>query len=271
MTHDDIAKTIAYVFNGCSGKLGLFEMADGGTLFLDEIGELPPSVQAKLLRVLELGEVHRVGSLEPRRVNVHVITATNRDLRAEVTAGRFRSDLFYRLNVVEVRLPALRDRREDIPYLTAAFVRETSERLQKPVLGVTPGAERLLSAAMWEGNIRELRNVLERACILVDGDFITEREVAPSMPEIVRPTVAASQAGIGDVARQTPAANGELLVTVERDHIQRALARAGGNKKAAAKMLGLSRRALYRRLERLDLSDSITRRRDAVAMAHATV
>ena len=259
-------------FTGATdNKLGLFEMADGGTLFLDEIGELPPSVQAKLLRVLELGEVHRVGSLEPRRVNVHVITATNRDLRAEVTAGRFRSDLFYRLNVVEVRLPALRDRREDIPYLTAAFVRETSERLQKPVLGVTPGAERLLSAAMGEGNLRELRNVLERACILVDGDFITEREVAPSMPEIVRPTVAASQAGIGDVARQTPAANGELLVTVERDHIQRALARAGGNKKAAAKMLGLSRRALYRRLERLDLSDSITRRRDAVAMAHATV
>ena len=252
-------------------KPGLFEMADGGTVFLDEIGELPPAVQAKLLRVLELGEVHRVGSLEPRRVNVHVIAATNRDLRAEVTAGRFRSDLFYRLNVVEVKLPALRDRREDIPYLTAAFVRETSERLQKPVLGLTPGAERLLSAAMWEGNIRELRNVLERACILVDGDFITEREVAPSMPDVVRPAAAASRAGIGEAARQTPAATGELLVTVERDHIQRALAHAGGNKKAAAKMLGLSRRALYRRLERLDLSESITRRRDGMAMAPAPV
>ena len=120
-------------------KQGLFELADNGTLFLDEIGELPLSVQAKLLRVLELGEVHRVGSLEPRKVNVHVVAATNRDLRAEVAAGRFRSDLYYRLNIVEVQLPALRDRREDIPYLTAAFVRETSERLQKTLAGLTPG------------------------------------------------------------------------------------------------------------------------------------
>jgi len=256
-------------FTGATdNKLGLFETADGGTLFLDEIGELPPSVQAKLLRVLELGEVHRVGSLEPRRVNVHVIAATNRDLRADVAAGRFRSDLFYRLNVVEVKLPALRDRREDIPYLTAAFVRETSERLQKPVRGLTPGAERRLSAGMWEGNVRELRNVLERACILADGDFVTEREVAPSMPEVVRPIAVAFQRGTEDVAREAPAADSGLLVTAERDHIQRALVRAGGNKKAAAKMLGLSRRALYRRLERLDLSKVITRRRDAPIPLH---
>src|SRR5688572_24605820 len=142
-------------------KPGLFEAADGGTLFLDEIGELPMTVQAKLLQVLELGEVHRVGSLESRRVSVHVIAATNRDLRAEVAGGRFRSDLYYRLNIVEVKLPPLRDRREDIPYLTAAFVRQTSERLQKPVAGLTPGAERLLSAGQWEGNVRELRNVIE--------------------------------------------------------------------------------------------------------------
>src|SRR3954467_9436200 len=154
-------------------KQGLFELADNGTLFLDEIGELPPSVQAKLLRVLEVGDVHRVGSLEPRKVNVHVVAATNRDLRAEVAAGRFRSDLYYRLNIVEVRLPPLRDRREDIPYLTAAFVRDTSERLQKVLAGLTPGAERVLSGAAWDGNVRELRNVIERACILADGDFIT--------------------------------------------------------------------------------------------------
>src|SRR5687767_4303783 len=140
-------------FTGATeNKPGLFELADGGTMFLDEIGELPTTVQAKLLRVLELGEVHRVGSLDPRRVSVHVIAATNRDLRSDVAAGRFRSDLYYRLNVVEVKLPPLRDRREDIPYLTASFVRETAERLQKPVLGVTPGAERLLSAARWDGN-----------------------------------------------------------------------------------------------------------------------
>src|SRR5687768_15061035 len=170
-------------FTGATdNKPGLFEAADGGTLFLDEIGELPPTVQAKLLRVLELGEVHRVGSLDPKRVNVHVVAATNRDLRVEVAAGRFRSDLYYRLNIVEIRLPPLRDRREDISYLTAAFVRDTSERLQKPLVGLTPGAERLLGVARWDGNVRELRNVLERACILADGDFITEKELAVSMP-----------------------------------------------------------------------------------------
>jgi len=247
-------------------KTGLFELADEGTLFLDEIGELPPSVQAKLLRVLECGEVHRVGSLEARKVNVHVIAATNRDLKAEVAAGRFRSDLYYRLNIVEVKLPTLRDRREDIPYLTAAFVRETSERLQKPVLGLTPGAERLLAAGQWEGNVRELRNVIERACILVDGDSISERELAVTMPDVL----AAPPARPGHTAAAPAAEDKDLLVTVEREHIQRALVRAGGNKKAAAKMLGLSRRALYRRLERLDLSATITRRRDAPLMAHAS-
>jgi DNA-binding NtrC family response regulator len=257
-------------FTGATeNKPGLFELADGGTLFLDEIGELPPTVQAKLLRVLELGEVQRIGSIEGRRVNVHVIAATNRDLRAEVAAGRFRSDLYYRLNVVEIALPPLRDRREDIPYLTAAFVRQTSERLQKPVAGLTPGAERALSAAHWEGNVRELRNVIERACILADDELISERQLSisvPPSPTAASPVPAESAAR---VAQGTSGEDRDLLVNVERDHIQRALVRAGGNKKAAAKMLGLSRRALYRRLERLDLSDTITRRRDAVMLAEA--
>jgi DNA-binding NtrC family response regulator len=257
-------------FTGATdNKPGLFELADGGTLFLDEIGELPATVQAKLLRVLELGEVHRIGSLEARRVNVHVIAATNRDLRAEVTAGRFRSDLYYRLNIVEIALPPLRERREDIPYLTAAFVRQTSERLQKPVAGLTPGAERLLSAGHWEGNVRELRNVLERACILVDDEFISERELVVSMPLTSMVSAAAPADSAPRTAQGGSIPDRDLLVTVERDHIQRALARAGGNKKAAAKMLGLSRRALYRRLERLDLSGTITRRRDAMMMAEA--
>jgi transcriptional regulator with GAF, ATPase, and Fis domain len=248
-------------FTGATeNKPGLFELADNGTLFLDEIGELPQSVQAKLLRVLELGEVHRVGSLEPRRVSVHVIAATNHDLRAEVAAGRFRSDLYYRLNIVEVQLPPLRDRREDIPYLTAAFVRETAERLQKPLAGLTPGAERLLGAALWDGNVRELRNVIERACILADGDLITERELAVSMPAVTY-TPGRSAAASREPAQA--ASSEDLLVNVEREHIQRALLRANGNKKAAARMLGLSRRALYRRLERLDLADTIMRRRDA--------
>jgi two-component system response regulator HydG len=247
-------------FTGATdNKPGLFELADNGTLFLDEIGELPLTVQAKLLRVLELGEVHRVGSLEPRRVNVHVLAATNRDLRAEVAAGRFRSDLYYRLNIVEVKLPALRDRREDIPYLTAAFVRDTSERLQKALVGLTPGAERLLASAAWEGNVRELRNVIERACIMSDGDMITEKELGVSLPPTPYGRPSHVDAGSAPVAGTEEA----LLVNVEREHIQRALVRSNGNKKAAARMLGLSRRALYRRLERLDLADTIMRRRDS--------
>jgi DNA-binding NtrC family response regulator len=197
---------------------------------------------------------------------VHVIAATNRDLRAEVAAGRFRSDLYYRLNIVEVRLPPLRDRREDIPYLTAAFVRSTAERLLKPLVGLSAGAERLLASAAWEGNVRELRNVLERACILADGEFITERELSISMPAAAE--TRASEQGMPAAPAPPPARTAQdpdLLVTVEREHIQRALQRANGNKKAAARMLGLSRRALYRRLERLDLGNTIMRRRDSVA------
>jgi DNA-binding NtrC family response regulator len=240
-------------------KPGLFEVADGGTLFLDEIGELPLAVQAKLLRVLELGEVNRIGSLEPRKVNVHVIAATNRDLRAEVAAGRFRPDLFYRLNVVEIRLPALRDRREDIPYLTAAFIRDCAARLQKSIAGITPAAERILVGHRWDGNVRELRNVLERACILADGEFVTDREIAAALP-VRPPTVVTGHVTPADV-RDNTSAEVARLSNIEREHIQRALERAGGNKKAAAQMLGLSRRALYRRLERLELADTISRRR----------
>ena len=250
-------------FTGATdNKPGLFEAADGGTLFLDEIGELPLSVQAKLLRVLELGEMHRVGSLEPKRVNVHIIAATNRDLRAEVAAGRFRSDLYYRLNIVEIKLPPLRDRREDIPYLTAAFVRDAADRLNKQLVGLTPGAERILALAAWEGNVRELRNVIERAGMLADGDFLTEREISVSMPVAIPSNARAGALtharGVDPAAHDT-----DSLAHVERDHIQRALAKAGGNKKVAAQMLGLSRRALYRRLERLDLAETISRRRES--------
>jgi transcriptional regulator with GAF, ATPase, and Fis domain len=256
-------------FTGATdNKPGLFEAADGGTLFLDEIGELPLTVQAKLLRVLELGEVHRVGSLGPRRVDVHVVAATNRDLRAEVGAGRFRSDLYYRLNVVEVKLPPLREHREDIPYLTAAFVRDVAERLGKSIEGLTPGAERLLASAAWEGNVRELRNVIERACILADGEFLTERELLVSMPVPAQPPARST----GSPPRPFPDGPGhdtDSLASVERDHIQRALAKAGGNKKVAAQMLGLSRRALYRRLERLDLAETISRRRDSEVLTTA--
>jgi DNA-binding NtrC family response regulator len=174
--------------------------------------------------------------------------------------------LYYRLNIVEVKLPPLRERREDIPYLTAAFVREIAERLEKPLRGLTPGAESLLTESPWDGNIRELHNVIERACILADGEFVTERELVVCLPPAVTMPVTPISAPVAATAEK---AGTDLLVNVERDHIQRALVRTGGNKKAAAQMLGLSRRALYRRLERLDLSGTISRRRQQSLMLGA--
>jgi DNA-binding NtrC family response regulator len=150
-------------------KVGLFEHADKGTLFLDEIGELRSTIQAKLLRAVEYGEVQRVGSLAAKHVDVTVIAATNRDLRADAANGRFRSDLYYRLSVMEIHLVPLRERREDIPYLSAAFLREVTDRLKRPLIGMTAAAERTLLQAPWPGNVRELRNVIERACLLSDG------------------------------------------------------------------------------------------------------
>jgi two-component system response regulator HydG len=238
-------------------KRGVFESAQGGTLFLDEVGELPMSVQAKLLRALEYGEVQRVGSLQPKKVDVSVIAATNRDLRAEVAAGRFRGDLFYRLNVVDVTLPPLRDRREDIPYLVAAFMRDCSTRMNKPLHGLTPAAERLLFSARWEGNVRELNNVIEKACMLTEGTSVSERELAgASVPDFATP---AARARIAEPVYRAPDGPAPLDV-VEREHILDVLHQVNGNRMKAAKMLGISRRALYRRLERHQLEDEAPRR-----------
>jgi DNA-binding NtrC family response regulator len=234
---------------------GLFELADGGTIFLDEVGELPLTVQAKLLRVLETGEVQRVGASAPRRVDVHVLAATNRDLLAEVAAKRFRSDLYYRINVVELTVPPLRDRREDIPYLVAAFIRDAATRLRKPLHGLTSAAERQLMARAWDGNIRELRNAIERACILAESGWVTERELKQSTS---RPAPAPGLAAAAPVANGFDGDDVKLSAR-ERDHIRQVLERAGGNKMAAARALGLDRRTLYRRLDRYGLG-SITRR-----------
>jgi len=236
-------------------KAGLFETADGGTLFLDEVGELPLPVQAKLLRVLEEGEVQRVGSLEPKKIDVRLIAATNRDLLAEVSAGRFRNDLYYRLNIVEVRLPPLRDRREDIPYLTAAFVRSFSQRFNKPLVGLTPGAERLLADAGWDGNVRQLRNVIERACILAETDFVGESDLAGSMQE--QTSVPSAALAVDVYAGLRSNSNPVPLVEVEREHIVRTLQQVRGNKAVAARLLGISRRAFYRQLERHGLHQRI--------------
>jgi two-component system, NtrC family, response regulator HydG len=238
-------------FTGAAeAKTGVFEHADRGTLFLDEAGELPPALQPKLLRAVEYGEVQRVGSLEARKVDVTVIAATNRDLRADVAAGRFRSDLFFRLDIAGIHLPPLRERREDIPYLTAAFVRECAKRLGRDIAGVTSAAERALQQAPWPGNVRQLRNAIEHACMLTDGGVLGEREVLTAVRGGPRSSFAAGDAG---GAVPTPArdpADGRLS-TAQRDQIERVLRETGGNKARAAQRLGVSRRSLYRWLERL--------------------
>jgi DNA-binding NtrC family response regulator len=241
-------------FTGATdNKVGMFEHAHQGSLFLDEIGELPAGLQPKLLRALEQGEIQRVGSLDTKKVDVHVIAATNRNLAAESQTDRFRMDLFYRLSVIEIHLPPLRDRREDIPYLTAAFVREIAARLGRTISGVSPAAERLLSQAPWPGNIRQLRNVLERACILAEGRLISELDLqnaiapanAAAAPAPAAPFAAASAIGDEDPP--------DLLTTAQADQIRRVLQETNGNKAAAARRLGVSRRSLYRWIDRLNL------------------
>jgi len=216
-------------------------------------------VQAKLLRALENGEVQRVGSLQPKRVDVSVIAATNRDLRAEVAAGRFRGDLFYRLNVVEVALPPLRDRREDIPYLTAIFVRECAQRMHKPLSGLTSSAERMLLGARWDGNVRELKNAIERAAMIAEGSVISERELAGAFAADV--PMPASRARAAETTTPRAAESPAALDQVEREHIVDVLRQVNGNRMAAAKLLGISRRALYRRLERHAISEETSGRR----------
>lgn len=229
-------------------KPGLFEVANGGTLFLDEIAELPLALQAKLLRVVEYGEVQRVGATESRRVDVCLIAATNRRLPDEVRAGRFREDLYYRLNVVEISLPSLRERREDISYLTAAFVKEFAKRFHKPIIGVSPAAERALQAAPWPGNVRELRHALERACMLAESRLLGERDVFAALgssPAAASLTPAAAPKPANRPVERVPA--------LDRDRLIEVLEQAGGNRSAAARLLGVSRRALYRRLDALGL------------------
>ena len=236
-------------FTGATeAKAGLFEQADGGTLFLDEIGELPLPMQAKLLRVVEYGELQRVGSPSARKVDVQVVAATNRNLSDEVRAGRFREDLYYRLNIVEIGLPPLRDRRDDICLLVAAFVRQFAKRFQKPIVGLTPAAERLLQDASWPGNVRELRNTLERACMLSDGRMLGERDIISSLSTSSRSTPEAPRASVAATSPRPPAAPEPT-----REAIEDVLREVAGNRSAAARRLGLSRRAFYRRLESFGL------------------
>jgi len=223
-------------FTGASSeRRGLFEEAHGGTLFLDEIGELPSPLQVKLLRALQEGEVRAVGGDVTRPVDVRVVTATARDLEAEVAAGRFRSDLYYRINVVRIHIPPLRDRLEDVPELVHHFVTLFNKRLGLGVTGVSPAAMRLLIEYPWPGNVRELENVIERALVLAEGKAI-EVEHLPVAVRAPNATNAVPDVLDLSVKRQTEA--------LERSLIKDALDRTGGNRTRAAKLLDLSHRAL---------------------------
>jgi DNA-binding NtrC family response regulator len=220
-------------------RVGRFELADGGTLFLDEIANVPLTLQPKLLRVLETGEFERVGSSTTRRVDVRVLSATNSDLHAEVAQGKFRQDLLFRLNTVEIHLPPLRERREDIAPLAEYFLRQHSERYRRGVMGFTPQALEALREHAWPGNVRELDHVVERALLMSSSNVVTAFDLALQSPADGRLSSRLEEMSLEEAER--------ILIT-------KALARFEGNANRAAEALGLSRSALYRRLQKYGLS-----------------
>ncbi len=227
-----------------SAQEGLFSRARGGTVFLDEIGDTPLPLQSKLLRAIESKEILPVGSTQPVKVDVRIIAATHRDLPAMAEAGEFREDLYYRLNVVNVHLPPLRDRREDIPELVEFLIRRHSRDMKRSFRGMDNAALKLLMAQPWKGNVRELDNVIEHAMILAEGDWITVED----LPAALRARELALPA-VGDDLR-------EALRSYERIHIRNVLQRHDDDKRAAAEALGLSLSSLYRKIDELDLKDS---------------
>ncbi len=218
-------------------RVGRFEMADGGALFLDEIANVPLNLQPKLLRVLETGEFERVGSSRTRRADVRILSATNADVRQEVANGRFRQDLLFRLNTIEIQVPPLRDRREDIPLLAAHFLRLHAQRYRKPISRFHADATRALTAHGWPGNVRELDHAVERAVLMARTDEIREADL-----------------GLKGTSSEAPRQLDDMsLEEVEAFLIKKALQRHGGSVSRAAEALGLSRSALYRRLQRYEL------------------
>jgi two-component system response regulator AtoC len=223
-------------------KRGLLESADGGTVFLDEIGEMVPALQAKLLRFLEEKSFKRVGGAADIRVDVRVIAATNRNLEEQVQKGNFRSDLYFRLNVLPIRLPALREHAEDVPALVAFFIDMFNREFKKRITGVSPAAAQLLKGYGWPGNVRELRNIVERAMLLAEGDRLEVQDFG----------MLSTALGSGDPF-ELPA-SGVNLEELERSLVQQALRRAGGNQTKAAALLGLNRDQIRYRIEKFGLT-----------------
>ncbi|HYW70735.1 MAG TPA: sigma 54-interacting transcriptional regulator, partial [Pyrinomonadaceae bacterium] len=220
-------------------RVGRFELADRGTLFLDEIANVPMNLQAKLLRVLETGEFERVGSSKTHKVNVRVLSATNADLKSDVGGGRFRQDLMFRLNTVEIHLPPLRERREDIVPLAEHFLRQHAERYRRGGMLLSLQALEALRQHLWPGNVRELDHVIERAVLMSSGDTVTAMDLALQPAPPAQLSARLEEMSLEDAER--------LLIT-------KALSRFDGNANRAAEALGLSRSALYRRMQKYRLS-----------------
>jgi DNA-binding NtrC family response regulator len=223
-------------------KKGRFELADGGTIFLDEIGEISPSVQVKLLRVLQEQQFERVGGEETIQVDIRIITATNRDLRTLVEAGKFREDLFYRLNIVNIHVPPLRERTEDIPLFVDYFVKHFAKKHGKAVKAIAPKAQKLIEAWRWPGNVRELQNTIENLVVLCTGETVTE----DLLPDNIR-----NFTGDGSICIDV----GLTMDEIEKRAIMSTLAHTAGNKSKAARLLGIGRKTLLRKLEEYGINN----------------
>jgi transcriptional regulator with PAS, ATPase and Fis domain len=221
---------------------GLFEKAKAGTIFLDEIGEVPQHLQVKLLRALETKEILPIGSTTPRRIDVRVLAATNRNLKDEVDAGRFREDLYYRLNVMEIHIPSLCERPDDIPALIDYFIKRHNPELKRNFQGIEEDALRILTSLQWKGNVRELDNVIEHTMILAEGEHIKLKDLPAAIVASAQ-TSPAFKFNLKDAVR-----------SFEKQHILRVLEQAGQDRKEAAKLLDISLSSLYRKLEELDIT-----------------
>ena len=241
---DELFGHVRGAFTGADkDRQGRFEYADGGTLFLDEVGDMPMLMQAKLLRVLESGEVVRLGANETKHVSVRLVSATNHDVDELVKTGGFREDLFFRIKGAEIHLPALRERREDIPLLVQHFVNKYANEMDKPALSVSEDAMMMLMQQDWPGNVRQLINAVQNSVILCDGDKIEPRHLPPEI----------QQGASGDAPTGNFTGGGMSLDQLEKHAIREALRVTAGNREQAAKMLGIGERTLYRKLKEYGL------------------
>jgi two-component system response regulator HydG len=241
---DELFGHIKGAFTGAqTEREGRFEHADGGTLFLDEIGDMPAPMQAKLLRVLENGEVVRLGSNDPIQVDVRFISATNRNLEEMVQDNKFRQDLYFRIKGATIQIPPLRERREDIPLLIHYFMQQSAEKYGKQIAGIQPEAQQMLMAYGWPGNVRQLRNAVENMVVLSTGDKLT----VDTLPGEIRPAAP---------SESTPGMNnlvGISITQAEKELIRNTLKMVHGNREQAAKILGIGERTLYRKIKEYEL------------------